>query len=202
VRTRGAEVGVRSEAIPRLQSSVAFWALKQASELIFSGDAGTTEPSRPSLRKGVEWTNHYRPRDWLLFDLDLSLSRARFTDFDPVGDRIPGAIEKVASFGATVDEFAGWSFTWQTRYFGPRPLIEDNSVRSRTTILTDLRAGYRLEKNLRLSMDVLNLFDRNASNIDYFYTSRLPGEPLSGVNDIHFHPTEPRMFRLTLTGYF
>src|SRR5258708_2084314 len=69
VRTRGAEVGVRSEAIPRLQSSVAFWALKQASELIFSGDAGTTEPSRPSLRKGVEWTNHYRPRDWLLFDL-------------------------------------------------------------------------------------------------------------------------------------
>jgi outer membrane receptor protein involved in Fe transport len=202
VRTRGAEVGVRSEAIPRLQSSVAFWALKQASELIFSGDAGTTEPSRPSLRKGVEWTNHYRPRDWLLFDLDLSLSRARFTDFDPVGDRIPGAIEKVASFGATVDEFAGWSFTWQTRYFGPRPLIEDNSVRSRSTILTDLRAGYRLEKNLRLSMDVLNLFDRNASNIDYFYTSRLPGEPLSGVNDIHFHPTEPRMFRLTLTGYF
>jgi outer membrane receptor protein involved in Fe transport len=201
-RTRGAELGVRTETIPKLQSSLAVWVLEQASELLFVGDAGTTEPARPSLRRGIEWTSHYRPRDWLLFDADLSLSRARFTDFDPAGDHIPGAIERVASFGATVDEFAGWSFTWQTRYFGPRPLIEDDSVRSQSTILTNLRAGYRLEKNLRLSLDVLNLFDREASNIDYFYASRLPGEPASGVEDIHFHPTEPRSFRLTLTGRF
>ena len=202
VRTRGAEVGVRTEIVPKLQSSVAVWVLKQASELIFSGDAGTTVPSRPSYRDGVEWTNHYRALEWLLFDVDLSLSRARFTDFDPVGEKIPGSIERVASFGATIDQYAGWTFTWQTRYFGPRPLIEDNSVRSKSSVLTNLRAGYRLEKNLRLNMDVLNVFDSQAHNIDYFYTSRLPGEPLAGVNDVHFHPTEPRMFRLTLTGYF
>ena len=202
VRSRGAEVGVRTEIIPKLQSSVAVWVLKQASELVFSGDAGTTEAGRPSHREGVEWTNHYRAKDWLLFDFDLSLSRSRFTDFDPVGDQIPGSIERVASFSATVDQIAGWSFNWTTRYFGPRPLIEDNSVRSQSTILTNIRAGYLIEKNLRLSMDVLNLFDRNTSNIDYFYASRLPGEPLSGVDDIHLHPTEPRMVRLTLTGYF
>lgn len=202
VRTRGAEVGVRTEIIPKLQSSVAVWALKQASELVFSGDAGTTQAGRPSYREGVEWTNHYRAKDWLLFDFDLSLSRSRFTDCDPVGDQIPGSIERVASFSATVDQIAGWSFNWTTRYFGPRPLIEDNSVRSQSTILTNIRAGYLLEKNLKLSMDVLNLFDREASNIDYFYSSRLPGEPLSGVDDIHLHPTEPRMVRLTLTGYF
>lgn len=202
VRTKGAEVGVRTEIVPKLQSSLAIWVLKQASELVFSGDAGTTEPSRPSLREGVEWTNHYRALDWLLFDVDLSLSRARFTDFDPVGDKIPGSIERVASFGATIDEYAGWSFTWQTRYFGPRPLIEDDSVRSKSSVLTNVRAGYRLEKNLRVNMDVLNVFDRQASNIDYFYTSRLQGEPASGVDGIHFHPTEPRTFRLTVTGYF
>lgn len=202
VRTRGAEVGVRTEIIPKLQSSLAVWVLKQASELVFSGDAGTTEAGRPSDREGVEWTNHYRATDWLLFDFDFSLSRSRFSDFDLVGDQIPGSIERVASFSATVDQLAGWTFNWTTRYFGPRPLIEDNSVRSRSTILTNVRAGYLLKKNLRLSMDVLNVFDRNASNIDYFYTSRLPGEPLAGVDDIHLHPTEPRMFRLTLTGYF
>ena len=202
VRTRGAEVGVRTEIIPKLQSSVAVWALKQASELVFSGDAGTTEAGRPSYREGVEWTNHYRAKDWLLLDFDLSLSRSRFTNFDPVGDQIPGSIERVASFSATVDQIAGWSFNWTTRYFGPRPLIEDNSVRSQSTILTNVRVGYLLEKNLRLSMDVMNLFDREASNIDYLYTSRLPGESLSGVDDIHLHPTEPRMVRLTLTGYF
>lgn len=202
VRTQGAEVGVRTEIVPQLQSSVAFWVLKQASELIFTGDAGTTEASRPSYRQGVEWTNHYRATDWLLFDFDLSLSHSRFTDFNPVGDKIPGSIERVAAFGATVDQIKGWAFTWQTRYFGPRPLIEDNSVRSQSTILTDIRAGYRLEKNIRLSLDVINLFDRAGSNVDYFYTSRLPGEPAAGVDDIHFHPIEPRMARLTLTGYF
>jgi outer membrane receptor protein involved in Fe transport len=202
VRTRGAEVGVRTEIVPKLQSSVAVWVLKQASELIFSGDAGTTTPSRPSYRRGVEWTNHYRAEDWLLFDFDLSLSHSRFTDFDPVGEQIPGSIERAASFGATVDQIKGWSFTWQTRYFGPRPLIEDNSVRSQSTILTDLRAGYRLEKNVKLSLDVINLFDRAGSNVDYFYTSRLQGEPAGGVNDIHFHAIEPRMLRLTLTSYF
>jgi hypothetical protein len=37
------------------------------------------------------------------------------------------------------------------------------------------------------------------SDIDYFYTSRLPGEPAGGVDDIHTHPAEPREFRLSIT---
>jgi len=36
------------------------------------------------------------------------------------------------------------------------------------------------------------------SDIDYFYASRLPGEPGSGRDDIHFHPMEPRTVRLGL----
>ena len=51
-------------------------------------------------------------------------------------------------------------------------------------------------------LEVFNLFDRNASDIDYFYASRLKGEPAQGVDDIHFHPVEPRSFRLSLTGNF
>jgi len=103
VRSTGAEIGVRTEIIPNLQSSISLWQLKLDSELLFVGDAGTTEPSRPSQRTGVEWTNHYRPTSWLLVDFDLSVSRARFTDEDPAGDHIPGSVEKVASFGVTVD---------------------------------------------------------------------------------------------------
>ena len=48
--------------IPGLESSVALFVLDYASELLFVGDAGTTEASRPSRRVGVEWTNHYKPR--------------------------------------------------------------------------------------------------------------------------------------------
>jgi hypothetical protein len=49
---------------------------------------------------------------------------------------------------------------------------------------------------------VFNLFDRKASDIDYFYASRLPGETAAGVSDIHFHPVEPRSMRMTLTANF
>jgi outer membrane receptor protein involved in Fe transport len=201
VRSKGAEVGMRSEIIPNLETSLSLWQLKLDSELLFVGDAGTTEPSRPSKRTGIEWTNHYKPYSWLLVDFDLSVSRARFTDEDPAGNHIPGSIEKVASFGVTVDSFGPWYGMLQHRYFGPRPLIEDDSVRSKATQITNVRVGYKIDPKWRVHMDVFNLFDRKDSDIEYFYASQLRGEA-APVDDIHFHPVEPRTFRVTLTGYF
>ena len=54
---------------------------------------------------------------------------------------------------------------------------------------------------LRAALDVFNLFNRRGSDIDYFYASQLKGEA-SPVDDIHFHPVEPRSVRLTLTARF
>ncbi len=202
VRSKGDEIGARTDIIPGLQSSIALWRLTLGSELVFSGDAGSTSPSRPSLRRGIEWSNHYIAKPWLLFDFDIAASQARFTQDDPLGNHIPGAVDKVASFGATITDFGPWFSTLQWRYFGPRPLIEDNSQRSKSTNLTNLRLGYTYNKNTKLTLDVFNILDRQASNVDYFYTSRLRGEPAAGVDDIHFHPVEPREFRLTLTTRF
>jgi len=36
------------------------------------------------------------------------------------------------------------------------------------------------------------------NDIQYFYASRLPGEPAAGVDDYHIHPMEPRTWRLGL----
>ena len=202
VKTRGEELGARTEIVPGLQSSLALWRLKLASELVFSGDAGDTEISRASRRQGIEFNNHYIATPWLLFDLDLALSRSKYTQDDPVGNYIPGSIEKVASFGISVIDRGPWFGHFQLRYFGPRPLIEDNSVRSQSTTLASARIGYNINKNLRVSLDVFNLFDRKASDIDYFYTSRLPGEPAGGVDDIHFHPVEPRTARVSVVARF
>jgi outer membrane receptor protein involved in Fe transport len=201
VRSKGAEIGVRSEIIPNLETSLSLWQLKLDSELLFVGDAGTTKASRPSKRTGIEWTNHYRPYSWLLVDLDLSVSRTRFTDEDPAGDYIPGSLERVASFGVTVDSFGPWYGMLQYRYFGPRPLIGDDSVRSKSTQITNLRVGYKIDPKWRVHMDVFNLFDRKDDDITYFYESQLQGEA-APVEDFHFHPVEPRTFRVTLTGYF
>jgi hypothetical protein len=202
VRSRGSELGLRTELVPGLQSAITAWQLALGSELVFSGDAGDTEPSRASKRRGIEWNNHVVATPWLLFDVDLAWSRARFTPSDAVGDRIPGSVGKVASFGATLTDRGPWFGQFQLRYFGPRPLTEDNSQRSKATTLAYLRLGYKVAPGARLALDVFNLFDRQASDIDYYYASRLKGEPLAGVDDVHFHPVEPRSVRLTLTLNF
>jgi hypothetical protein len=198
VKTRGAELGARTEILPGLQSSLALWQLRLGSELVFIGDAGDTEASRASRRMGVEWSSQWAPLRWLLLDLNLSASRARFAGDDPAGNHIPGSIDKVASLGLTVTDWHGWFGSLQWRYFGPRPLIEDNSQRSSSTSLATLRVGRDLDRNTRLSLDVFNLFNRKVSDIDYYYTSRLAGEPPEGVADRHFHPVEPRSLRATL----
>ena len=202
VGTRGAELGVRSEWLPGLQSSLSLWTLDIDSELVFAGDSGDTEASRPSRRRGIEWSNHYIAAPWLLFDLDLSASHARYRQDDPAGNYVPEALDKVGSFGVTVKDLGRWSAGFELRYFGPRPLIEDNSVRSASTTLAYGRVAYQLDRRTRLTLDGFNLFNRSASDIDYYYASRLPGEPAAGVNGVHFHPVEPRTVRLTLSRNF
>ncbi len=198
VRTRGGEFGVRSILIPKLQTTVAVWGLALDSELVFVGDAGTTEAGRPSRRFGVEWTNYYSPRPWLTFDADLSWSSARFTDGDPVGPLIPGAVGLVASAGISVSDLAGFSGQLRMRYLGPRPIVEDGSVEAKRSTLFNAEANYRIARGTRLVLDVLNLFDAKASDIDYYYSSRLRGEPAAGVNGIHMHPVAPRTARISL----
>ena len=206
VRSKGGEVGLRTEIVPGLQTSLALWQLKLGSELVFSGDAGDTEASGASKRYGIELNNHYIATNWLLLDADIAVSRARFNesqgDAPNIGRYIPGSVDTVVSLGATVTEYGPWFGHFQVRYFGPRPLIEDNSQRSKATTLAYLRVGYKITTDVKVAVDVFNLFDRKASDIDYYYASRLPGEPVGGVNDIHFHPVEPRSFRVTLTANF
>ena len=103
VRANGAEFGVRTVRIPKVQTTVAVWALGIDSELLFIGDAGTTEATRPSRRIGVEWSTYARPRPWLALDADVAISRGRFTDDDPAGNRIPGSVESVIALGASFD---------------------------------------------------------------------------------------------------
>jgi outer membrane receptor protein involved in Fe transport len=201
VRSSGGELGVRAAPLPGLQTSIALWRLDLASELVFVGDAGTTEASRPSRRGGIEWSVRYELNPRVRFDLDVAASRARFSERDPAGDRIPGAPDKVASFGMAMNDMGPWSMGFRVRYLGPRPLVEDGSVSSGATLLAYGRVSYRIDSHWKLSLDAFNLFDRKASDIDFFYASRLRGEA-AGMEDIHFHPVEPRSLRLTLSTRF
>ena len=202
VRATGAEVGVRSVAVPHLQSTVSVWMLQLGSELVYNGDIGATEPGPASDRHGIELTNYYSPTRWLVFDGDLSLSRARFTDYNPAGQSVPEAVGTVVSAGASVDGLHHVFGSLRWRYFGPRALVEDNSVRSKPTSLVNLQGGYQLSRNLRLTTDVFNLFNAENSDIDYYFVSRLSGEPSQGISDVHFHPAVPRTVRMSMIVSF
>jgi hypothetical protein len=206
VRSKGGEVGIRTTVIPHMQAELTYWRLDFNSELLFEGDTGETEPGRPSRRYGVEFTDKYTPLPWLSFDANVAFSHARFTDWDIAGDYIPGAPVGVASGGVGVDDIDGFLASLRVQWFGPRPLNESDTVQSGATTIVNARAGYKFRmkpvENWRLMVDVFNLLNARVSDIDYYYTSRLPGEPLAGVADIHSHPREPREVRVSLNMNF
>ena len=201
VRSKGVEIGVRTEAIAGLQSALSVYRLDFDSELTFAGDAGTTEAGRASRRTGFEFSSYYKPTRWLTVDADIAFAKARYRGFDPVGNRVPGSVEGVASVALAVDKLGPWFGALQLRYFGPRPLVEDNAVRTKATATLNGRVGYKFSPTLKLELEGFNLTNRRDSAIDYYYASQLKGES-APVNDSHFHPIESRSFRLTLVANF
>ncbi len=199
-RGKGAELGVRTQPIQGLQLSASLWQLDLASELLFVGDAGTTEATRPSRRQGIELALYYKPNKHWVIDADLAVSRARFRDTALEGSRIPGALERTASAGVSYDT-EKWFAAARLRYVGARPLIEDNSVRSRASTLVNLNAGYKITPKISVSVELLNALNRKANDIEYFYESRLRDELLP-IADKHIHPSEPRSLRLIFNAKF
>ena len=201
VKATGKEVGLRLSGLaPGLQTSLSIWQLDLASELVFVGDAGSTEAGRPSHRNGIELANYYVPAPGWIVDADIAFSRARFKDGDPAGPFIPGAIDRTASIGIS-GEHGKWSGGVRLRYFGSRALTEGNDVRSPSSCLVNMKLGYAITKQIKLTAEILNLLDRNVSDIDYYYASQLRGEP-APVEDIHTHPAEPRALRVGLVMKF
>jgi outer membrane receptor protein involved in Fe transport len=206
VRADTADLGVRTSPIEGLRSTATLFWIELDSELVFVGDGGATEAGPPSRRVGIELANFYRPRPWIVLDLDVTLADAELLDVPAGADRIPGALEETVAAGVSLGEGDGLFGSLRWRYFGTFPLVEDGSVRGGPTSLLNGRVGYAMTRGLRLVLDGFNVLDREDADIQYFYGSRLPGsvspsgetEPVEGIEDVHFHPMESRTFRLGL----
>ena len=200
VRALGYEVGMRWRPNSQFNSSVALWALEQDSELLFVGDAGNTEASRPSYRNGIEVAAYYNVNDNLSFDFEYAYTDAEFDDALP-NDYIPGAVEDILQLGATHRFGNNWLSTLRVRYIGERPLTEDNSVRSDSSTVVNFLLAKQWQ-NWSAQVQILNLLDSNDHDIDYYYASRLQGEPAAGVEDLHYHVMEPRTVRFEVSYTF
>lgn len=217
-RAKSVEVGVASDALPRWQTSLDVFLLKLKSELVFSGDAGTTEPSGATTRSGLEWGNTFRMNDWLHAEFNAAVSRARFdhdvapddtgcADAAPgfgcarapaiAGRYVPNSPTHVIDAALTIDHPSGWFGSMRARHFGESPLVEDSSARSPAYTTVDLQVGYQKPRQWRLAVDVFNLFDKKWNDIEYFYASRLQNESAARP-DYVVHPGVP----LTVRAHF
>jgi hypothetical protein len=220
VQTKGGEVGVRTAAVPHLQSTLSVWYLHSNSELQQDGDTGGTVASEQSSnRYGVEWANFYTPLEHVAFDFDLADSRALFTQIDPAdaaytnvgggqypvqgpgGKLVPEAVEWVISSGVTLHDLNRFSGSVRLRYFGPRDLTSDGIYRSNLTALLNAEVGYKINKTWSVYAEFLNLLNRRDSDIDYAYISRITPTAAPAFADV-FHPTEPFQVRFGLRRTF
>ena len=210
IPTKGAEVGVRTVAVPHLQSTLSLWYLHSASELQQSGDTGGTVASAsPSNRYGVEWANYYTPFEHVAFDFDFAYSKALFTEIDPDdaapnspgGRWVPEAVGLVISSGITVQNYKNLWGSLRLRAFGPRNLTSDAIYQSSSTVLLNAEGGYHLNDKWRVMAQFFNLLDRQDHDIDYAYTSRLTPTGAAEFTKV-FHPVEPFQVRFTLVRTF
>jgi hypothetical protein len=220
VQTKGGEFGVRTAAVPHLQSTLSLWYLHSNSELQQDGDTGGTVASEQSSnRYGIEWANYYTPLEHWAFDFDMADSRAIFTRIDsddaantnvggghypvqgPGGKLVPEAVGWVVASGVTAHDLKGFSGSLRLRYFGPRDLTSDGIYRSNLTALLNAEVSYRINKTWRASAEFLNLLDRRDSDIDYAYISRITPIAAPAFTRV-FHPTEPFQVRFGLGRTF
>lgn len=202
VKSDGAELGLRFFDYTAFNASVALWYLQLDSELLYVGDAGTNEPNRASKRYGIELAAYYwLGSNWSL-DAELALTRSRFSgQAEGEGDYVDGSLPLVASMGLIYKADKPWQVSLRLRHFGKRTLDSFNQQRSAAT--TVVNAGYQYDwQRWRFNLELLNMLDSNQNDIDYFYSSRLAGEPAEGVEDRHSHPLEPRTFRMSASYQF
>jgi outer membrane receptor protein involved in Fe transport len=207
VTTTGSEIGLRAAPLPKWESTLSFWRTKMESELVFVGDEGVTEPRGSSHRHGVEWTNHFTPWANVLIDADVAVSKARFDQSVGGGRHVPNAIPVSASLAATYDDGARWFGGARLRYIGSYDLEETGSEKSSAFLTANAKVGYRLDREWQLSLDVLNLFDRKANDIEYWggacSASDGPGcNGGEGIDGRLVHPLEPRTVRLQVRYTF
>lgn len=208
VRSVGAEAGLRWAPHEALLATVTGWWLRLDSELLFVGDAGTTEASRPSERIGAELTLQWQPRRSWLVDLDAAWSHARFRDAlrdeatgGLVGEAIPGSAQGVVAAGVTYAVLDSLQAAIRLRWFGPRSLLEDASVQSQSTTMVSAQIRWAPTQLWQLTLTGLNLLNRRDDDITYAYESRTaPTAPLR--LERHLHPVEPIQVRLGLTAHW
>jgi outer membrane receptor protein involved in Fe transport len=200
VEGKGSEIGFRYDTLNGFNIAIAAFELRTDSELVFVGDAGTTEPSDPTSRNGVEINSFWEINENWVFDFSAAKTSGHFRGLPSNADSITDAHEEVLAAGLTHVGNNGLTASLRVRHFSDAALTEDESVQKDGSTLVHAGVSYEFN-NWEIGIDVLNLLDAEDDDIAYYFESQLAGET-TGAEDIHFHPSNPRHIRLLLKYRF
>jgi len=181
------EIGFRRHLPFGIETKVSVFRARSDVEVLLAGENAITEFSRPTVRQGVQLSAQYEPLRGVTLDFVGSALQARFAD--GAAEYVPGAAEHLASATATLQPAPGWSTNVGLSYLGKRTgLDERTSISGSTYVNAGLTRN--LSRQTRVSLDLLNIFDRALHDVDYFSASRLTNQ------------VEPRGIRLRLRTTF
>jgi len=208
--TNGEEIGLRTNAVPKVAIQLALFQEDFSSELAFDEDQGQDQPTAPSRRQGVEISGEYRPFPWIEFNTDLTFSKARYQGslanlenvFGLGGNFITNAPSFVGSAGILVDNLGPWYGSLQWRDLGPYPVVDGSEYpQDKGYSEFNLDIGYKVSRRLKVSVNVYNLLNTKANAAAFDYESQLTptSQPVTGLQ---VHPLEPTSARFTVTATF
>ena len=201
VPSTGREIGIRYEHGDVLKVTATAFDIELDSELVFVGDAGSTEANDGSIRRGIETTIFINAGPKFQFDLAYTKTRANYLNTSSDFNAIPGAVDTTLAAGINARWTDKLTTSIRLRHLGGAPLLEDRTIESGKSLLANAAAMLEVGKT-EMKLEALNLFDSSDVDIAYYYESRLSGERPEGVADVHFHPLEPRSIRLTVKHSF
>jgi hypothetical protein len=198
----GAEVGVRSKPVRGLQLTAVAFGLDLDSELVWSGDAGTTEASAASRRVGLELGARYAMTNVFFADLAATFTRARFVDVPEAESAVPLAPRRTLSAGLgarpTFGPFTPFA-SLRVKHLGDRPADDAHTLTAEGFTVVDANVGIRY-RGVEAALDVQNLFDVDWREVQFATTSRLAYEPAPATG-IAMTPGWPRTLLARLALY-
>ncbi|MFD1064183.1 TonB-dependent receptor [Winogradskyella litorisediminis] len=185
-RSYGTDLGVIWKPTPDLLINTAAWYLFLEQEFVYVGDAGIVEPSGKTERYGLDLGLRYQINNWLFFDSDATITKARAIEENDGEDFIPLAPDFTLTSGLSINNLGNFSGGLRVRYLDDRPANEDNSIVAEGYVVTDFNLNYKLNK-ITIGFAIENLFDVEWNETQFATESRLQNE-VNPVEEIHFTP--------------
>ncbi|ASS47947.1 MAG: hypothetical protein A3D31_01360 [Candidatus Fluviicola riflensis] len=198
----GGEIGTLLHLGKKVVISTALWTLNLENELVYVGDAGTTENKGSSRRTGIDVSARWQIIPSLIADVDFNLSENYLTE-SLFGQRnktdyhIPLA-PTLTSTGGLAYTFKKINASIRYRYMTDRAANEANTVTALGYLIIDGGVNYQ-QQHFKIGLNVENILNAEWNEAQFDTESRLQNETQS-VSEIHYTPGTPFAVKLSI-GY-